>query len=196
MSVKYLEIKDEGGQEVVHLQMVQQADGSYLIGAPGTNGLILTVSGLALTTAGVTDALNKRFCTDAQKNNIDAAALALAAGENLLASNAGVNLNSSATPTLYTVPVGKTAIITKIIIKGASVSLTTWSGSFGWTGTTYADVVADAKHTTLTAATMAEIVAPMVNAIMGVAAGTLKLKNNTLQGVAATADILVFGILF
>lgn len=106
------------------------------------------------------------------------------------------DLNSATNVPLYTVPTGKTFIPTRIVISGASVSLSTWSGSVGFTTAAFADVVANAAHTGLTGPTLYESVSPKIGALLGVAGAVLTLKNNTLQGAPATADFRVFGILF
>jgi ethanolamine utilization microcompartment shell protein EutS len=190
---KYLVIEDANGGGLILIPGYETAGGVIVLGDAKHS---ISVSGLNLNTAGVLDTLNKRFVTDAQLVNIDVDALIVAASEQRLATNAGVDLNAAATPTLYTVPAGKTAIVTKIVLKNASISLTTWSGSFGFTGATYNDVIADATHTELTGPTLVTKLQPKIGALQGVAAATLKLKNNTLQGAAATVDIDVFGYLY
>lgn len=52
----------------------------------------------------------------------------------LLSSTASVNLNSVATTNLYTVPTGKTAWITHIIIRDVSANATAAVATFGQTG--------------------------------------------------------------
>lgn len=106
------------------------------------------------------------------------------------------DLNSATNVPLYTVPTGKTFIPTKIIVSNPSVSLSTWSGSFGFVTAAFTDVNATATHTTLTGATIFEIIPSKVGARLGAAADVLTLKNNILQGAPATADFRVFGILF
>ena len=212
-SLQYIPLRNDlsGGNEM-YLVLQQQTDGSYLIlgvadpANPTVNTLSLT--GLTLSTLGVTDATDKRFVTDAELAALAAmlplatveAQLALvgakAGCESLLASNAGVDLNTATASTLYTVPTGKSCVVSKVVIRNVSTSLTTASVSFGFTTAAWADVIADAVHHELTGNTLATVLLPMIGAKVGTTGGTFKIKCNTLQGVAATATIDVFGILF
>lgn len=117
-------------------------------------------------------------------------------GERMLAWVTGRNLNTGTDQILYHVPAGRSCVITKIVLRNASTSLTTWSGSFGWNSTAFNNVIADATHTELTGNTLYTALLPKIGATVGVAADTLKLKNNTLQGGAATVDVEVHGYLF
>ncbi len=200
-----------GGNEM-YLLLQQQTDGSYLIlgvvdpAVPTPYAISLT--GLTLSTLGVTDAVDKRFVTDAELAALAAmlplatveAQLALVGAktgcDSLLATNAGVDLNSGTAQTLYTVPTGKSCVISKVVVRNVSVSLTTASVSFGFTTAAWADVIADAVHHELTGATLATILLPMVGAKVGTTGGTFKIKANTLQGAPCTATIDVFGVLF
>lgn len=119
-----------------------------------------------------------------------------AASEQKLASVLGVNMNTATPTPLYAVPAGKTCVITKIVLKNASTSLTTASISFGFTSAAFNDVIATATHTELTGATLYTILVPKVGAILGVAAAVLNVLCNILQGGAATLDIDVYGYLF
>lgn len=106
-----------------------------------------------------------------------------------------VNMNTGTPTTLYTVPADNIAIITNVVIRGSSVSLTTASISFGWNDADYNNVIANATHTELTGATKAKVVHPDATSIRGAAADVFKVKANTLQGEAATVSIDVFGYL-
>lgn len=125
-----------------------------------------------------------------------AAALGGSMVKTKLATIAAVNMNTATATLLYTVPAGKSCIITKVVVRLASVSLTTVSVSFGWTTAAWADVIANATHTELTGNTLYTVLIPMVGAKVGVAAGTFKVLCNTLQGAAATVTIDVFGYLY
>jgi hypothetical protein len=107
-----------------------------------------------------------------------------------------VDLNNDATPTLYTVPNEMNCIITKIVMRKASTSLSTASISIGWTTSAFNDVVANATHTALDGATKAAVLSPIAGTLVGTPGSTLKLKNNTKQGAPATASFDIFGILF
>lgn len=170
------------------------------IGAGNTidTGSALLVGGLGLTTAGVTDTTDKRFVTDAELANLVllAGVAAQTGADMLLASVAAVNLNTATPPTLYTVPTGKSAVITSFTVRNPSTSLTTVSFSIGYTSATFADVLADATHTELTGATLYTRLLAKAGALIGTTGQLLKLKNNTLQGGAATCTIDIFGYLF
>jgi hypothetical protein len=117
------------------------------------------------------------------------------AGEILLSSTAAVDLNTAAPTLLYTVPAASFAEITRIVVRNASTSLTTVSFSIGFNSATFNNVLADATHTELTGNTLYTSLAPKAGATKGVAADTLKLLNNILQGGAATCTIDIFGYL-
>lgn len=114
----------------------------------------------------------------------------------LLASVPAVDMNSGTATTLYTVPVGKSAVIAYIIVRLASVSLTTVSFSVGFTSAAFNDVLATATHTELTGNTLYTILPAKAGALIGVAGAVLKLLDNVLEGGAATVTIEVFGYLF
>lgn len=114
----------------------------------------------------------------------------------LLATVAGVDMNTATPQALYTVPVGKSAIIDHVVVRLASISLTTASYSFGWTSATFNDVIADATHTSLTGNTLYSIIPAKVGALVGVAGAVFKIILNVLQGAPATVTIDVFGYLF
>ncbi len=112
-----------------------------------------------------------------------------------LATSGAIDLNTAAATTLYTCPAGFQAIIRRIILRNASVSLTTVAISFGWNSASFNDVVANSTYTALTGATLYSEILPKAGAAVGVAAGTFKVIVNTPQGAAATAIIDVFGYL-
>jgi hypothetical protein len=106
-----------------------------------------------------------------------------------------VDLNNAATPTLYTVPNEVSCVITAIVMRKASISLTTVSLSIGWTAAAYTDVLATATHAELTGPTLATVLAPKTGMLIAVPGSVLKLKNNILQGAPATASFDIFGML-
>ena len=168
-------------------------------------GGALAIGGLSSSTTGVTDSTDKRFVTDAElaaasdlatnKTNFDKM-LAGTFMPVLLAANVAVDLNVDPEQTLYTVPAGKTCVVTAIVVRAASISLTTASFSIGFNAGTDNDVVADATHTELTGATLFTQLSPKTGAKLGAAADVLALKNNTKQGAAATARVDVIGYLY
>lgn len=118
-----------------------------------------------------------------------------AGGEVLLKTTDAVNLNTAVATTLYTVPAGFQAVITRIVLRNASTSLTTVSLSIGFNSASFNDVLANATHTELTGATLYTSLSAKVGATKGVAADLLKLLCNTLQGGAATCSVDIFGYL-
>jgi hypothetical protein len=117
-------------------------------------------------------------------------------GESKLATKDLVDMNTATATLLYTVPAERSCVITRVVIRKASTSLTTVSVCFGWTGATYNDVIATATHVELTGATLATVLIPKVGALVGVSAATFKVLDTILQGGAATVSIDVYGILF
>lgn len=106
------------------------------------------------------------------------------------------NLNTGTAQILASVPPGFSALITRIIIRNASVSLTTVSFSIGWNSASFNDVVADATHTEINSATVYTVLVPKIGAAVGTTGSSLKLKNNVLQGAPASANFEVFGYIF
>lgn len=117
------------------------------------------------------------------------------AGEVLLKTTDAVNLNTATPTSLYTVPAGFQAVITRMVLRNASASLTTVSLSIGFNSASFNNVLANATHTELTGATLYTSLPPKAGATKGVAADILKLLCNTLQGGAATCSVDVFGYL-
>lgn len=115
--------------------------------------------------------------------------------ERLLQTTNSVNLNTATATTLYTVPSGRSCIVTKFIIRNASTSLTLASVSFGYNSTSFNDVVPNQTYTELTGSTLYTPIMADMGAKVGAATDVLKIKANTLQGSAATCSIDVFGIL-
>lgn len=115
--------------------------------------------------------------------------------EGKMSSTDSVDLNTATKTTLFTVPAGKTLVVTKIIVRNASASLTTASFSFGYNANAD-DVVATATHTELTGNTLYTKIEPKAGAIIGNAADVFGVKCTILQGSAATVTISVFGYFF
>ena len=108
---------------------------------------------------------------------------------------AGVDLNVTTKTTIYTVPTGKTLIVTKVVIRNASASLTTANYALGFNANAD-DVVTGATHTELTGSTLFSILNAKAGAIRGAAADVFGLKCSVAQGGAATVTVDVFGYLF
>lgn len=113
----------------------------------------------------------------------------------LLESTASVDMNAVAVTTLYTVPTGKSCVITHVVCRTASISLTTVSWSFGFDAAG-SDCIADATHTVLDGATKYIVIKAKDAAVLGTAAGTFKIRVNTAQGAAATMTAEVFGYIY
>lgn len=113
-----------------------------------------------------------------------------------LATVAGVDMNTAAVSTLYTVPTGKSCVITHVVVRNASASLTTASYSFGFNSASFNDVIANATHTELTGNTLYTVLPAKVGATLGGAGNAFKVLMNTLQGGAATTTMDIYGYLF
>ena len=205
-------INGQKGGDQRRLVLDLQTDGTWLIlgvddpANPGQDAM--TLSGLALSTAGVSDSADKRFVTDAELGNLVilgplalleaqlAKVGARTGADSLLASVASVDMNTATPTPLYTVPAGKTCIVTKIFIRNCSGSLTTASISFGFTTPTFADVVADHTHVELADNTTFSLLPAKTGALAGVAAAVLNCLCNTQQGAPMTISVDVFGYLF
>lgn len=185
MAEYYLIINNKTGGAPFYLPAALVGD-TFVIGN-------ISVSGLGLTTAGVTDSLDKRFVTDDELTALQS--LTNLGVETLLASVPNVDLNSATPNSLYTVPAAKKAVITKVVIRNASISLDTASYSLGFNDPDYNNVIADATHTELTGATLYTILSAKAGAALGNAADVLKLLANTQQGAAATVTVDVYGYL-
>lgn len=115
--------------------------------------------------------------------------------ELLLATVAGVDMNTATPTTLYTVPTGKTAVITKVVVRNASTSLTTVSTSWGWNSASFNDWETTLVLTALTTSANFRIIPPLNGAKIGTTGQAFKALNNILQGGAATTTMDVFGYL-
>lgn len=113
-----------------------------------------------------------------------------------LSTTSSVDMNTATATTLFTVPTGKSCIITHVVVRNASTSLTTASYSFGFNSASFNDVIANATHTELTGSTLYTVLSAKVGATRGVAADTFKVLMNTLQGGVATTTMEVYGYLF
>jgi hypothetical protein len=154
--------------------------------------LVLTnvlTAGMRLTTAGVTDSVDKRFVTDVELAAINDY-INEAPEESLQAFNVSVDMNEAtkARQPLFTVPADVICIVTKVIIRDPSVSLDTASISFGYNAAGN-DLIADGKHTTLTTATSFVLVHVNTGGIIGNAGDVLAMVVNTKQNAVATAIV-------
>lgn len=113
-----------------------------------------------------------------------------------LATVTGINMNAVAATTLFIVPVGKTLIVTHVIIRNASIALDTADFGFGFAaGET--DVIGHAVlGADLTAAAKFKIMHADSGAVKGDETELFKIGVDIAQGAAATMDCDVFGYLF
>lgn len=115
-------------------------------------------------------------------------------GERILATKDLANLNVTTKTSIFTVPVGYTAHITRIVVRKASTSLTTASFGFGFDASA-SDVDGSTTHTELTGATLMSQIIVLSGAKVGVAGDVFGIKCSIAQGAAATVSVDVFGYL-
>jgi len=113
----------------------------------------------------------------------------------LLSSTAAVDLNVTTKTALYTVPTGKSCIVTHEVIRLASASATTASFGSGFNANAD-DVIAAETYTELTGATLVTIRHAKDGAIRGAAGDVLGCKCATPEGSALTITVDVFGYLY
>jgi hypothetical protein len=126
------------------------------------------------------------------RKRVEVAGLVEQAASPLLASVAGVNLNTTNKTTLYTVPAGRGCVVTHVVIRAASASLTTANYGCGFNANGD-DVITAATHAELTGATLYTVLYAKAGAALGAAAGVFGLKCGIAQGSAATATVDVYG---
>ena len=112
-----------------------------------------------------------------------------------LATVAGVNFNVTTKSSIFTVPPGKSCIITHMVTRAPSISLTTASWGFGFNANAD-DVVTSATHTGLDGATKYALHGAKDASVRGAAADVFGVRCSVAQGAAATVTIDVFGYLF
>ena len=113
----------------------------------------------------------------------------------LLSTTSGVNMNTTTATSLYTVPTGRSCLVTHVVIGSSSTSLTLASYSFGFTSAAFNDVIADATHTELTDSTLYTNLSAKVGSKVGVAADVLRVLMNTVKDSVATTTMYVYGYL-
>ena len=113
-----------------------------------------------------------------------------------LATVTGIDMNAVAATALYTVPEGKTCIITHVIIRVASIELDTANFGFGYAAGEADVIAATTLGTGLTAATFYRVITAKDGAIKGVAEDIFSSGEDVAQGAAATMTVDVFGYLF
>ena len=121
----------------------------------------------------------------------------------LLSASGGVliDANSTALQPIFTVPASTTGypivgcIITSMVLRGATVSLTTVSVAAGWNANGN-NVYATATHTELTGSTLATPVAPTTGQVIGLPGNSFGIKNSIAQGAPGNFTVDLFGYLF
>lgn len=112
-----------------------------------------------------------------------------------LARAVSVDLNTGTKQTLYTVPSGRSCIVTKVIIRDASAAVTTAVGNFGFNANAD-DVVSGFKvFDKLTGTTVYEIMPVKTRAVKGTSTNTFGFKATTVEGSSRTMVADVFGYL-
>jgi len=113
-----------------------------------------------------------------------------------LATVTEIDMNTVATTDLFTVPAGKSCVITHIVIRNASITLNTASFGFGFNANADDVVAAAVLGGNLSAAAKYRVLEATDGAVRGAATDVLKIGVDTVQGAAATMDVDVFGYLF
>jgi hypothetical protein len=124
----------------------------------------------------------------------DTSPLELVAAETRLAVATGVDLNVGTKTTLFTVPIGTTAIITRVVLRSASASVTTAEFSFGYNAMAD-DVLGSRGYSDITASSQYAILEPGYGVPVGASEEVFGIKCSTLQGSALTVTVDVFGYL-
>lgn len=114
-----------------------------------------------------------------------------------LAAVTGIDMDAVASTVLYNVPIGKSCVITHVVLKNASLALDTADFGIGYDGAE-TDVIGHAVlGGSLTATSKFRKVEPANGAEVGQPdADVLSLGVDIAQGAAATMDVDVFGYLY
>lgn len=115
--------------------------------------------------------------------------------DTLLATVAGVDMNTATPTSLFTVPSGRICIVTRVVVRNASTSLTTVQTSWGWNSASFNDWETAFVLAALTTSANFRLIIPLNGAKIGTAGQIFKALNTVLQGGAATTTMDVFGYL-
>lgn len=181
MSSKFIVVNDKNGGSPISLEGDINSAGVFVPAGLGVQG------------AAIAQSVNNRLVTDAQQ----AAAQSIAAQtvDGLLAAGVTVDMNAVAVTPLFTVPAGKTCIVTHVVVRNPSVSLTTASWALGFKGATFNDYAPTATHTALNASNKAIVMQPASAETIGAAADVFSANVTIQQGAPATAVFDVYGYL-
>lgn len=111
----------------------------------------------------------------------------------LLGSTASVDMKTAASTTLFTVPVGKSAIIDSIVIRGASASL---AGGTSYSFTSWRQTVSLAGNTGGATKSFTLVQIDNTSYTILTTATAFQITVTTGSTAACTATIDVFGYLF
>jgi hypothetical protein len=113
----------------------------------------------------------------------------------LLGSLDDHDLNSTGETTIFTVPPGKSCIVTHVVMRNPSAGIATASISFGFNTSNADDVISNAVRT-LTGTTNYRIIDADGDAVRGAAGDNFKIDVNTAEGASDTCDFDVFGYFY
>lgn len=124
--------------------------------------------------------------------------------DNLLATVTGIDLNptSSGTPpedtNLFTVPAGKSCVITHIIFRNCNLgaTLNTAEFGFGWNAAVNDVITIGDKGASVDTQAKYRVLEADNGAVRGVATDVLKIRVNVIQGAACSMAVDVFGYLY
>lgn len=117
----------------------------------------------------------------------------------VLATTTGINAKSIAATTVYTVPTGKTAVITEVIVRCTAASSITNgpTASVGFTSTAYTDIYAAQNMIALTGTTSIFGYSTVGMSASAVAATVIKFNISTgASGTSQTVAVDVIGYIF
>ena len=112
----------------------------------------------------------------------------------LLVTSGAIDLEVAQATVVFTVPAGKTCVITKVVMRSSTGACDTVKVRCQFTAA--GDVIALTAALTLTITNNCIILTPISNALMGVAAATFEVEVETVEDSAAEAIFDVWGYLF
>ena len=115
--------------------------------------------------------------------------------DTLLISVAGVDMKTAGSTTMYTVPTGKSCILTKVVVRNASGSLAGGTSYAFGSGANYDTFVTGQSLATVTATTHVFTIRQTAVFTISAAAAVIGMKITTGATNAATATIELFGYL-
>lgn len=153
-----------------------------------------SISGATAGLAALTGNLSTTGTIVASNNNSVTATV-----PSVLSTTTGINAKSIAATTLYTVPTGKTCVVTAAIIRCTAASAITNgpTASIGFTSTAFADIYANANMVALTGTTAIFGYSTVGMSASAVATTVIKLNISTgAAGTSQTIAVDLIGYLF